>query len=43
MNTDDIKFTWFGQEVDFSKLLAAGLLDSSMAGRRAATRPRCWR
>lgn len=32
MNTDDIKFTWFGQEVDFSKLLAAGLLDSSMAG-----------
>lgn len=36
MNTDDIKFTWFGQEVDFSKLLAAGLLDSSMAGEAGA-------
>ncbi|MGB3708768.1 hypothetical protein [Gordonia sp. (in: high G+C Gram-positive bacteria)] len=32
MNTDDIKFTWFGQEIDFSKLRDSGLLDSPMAG-----------
>lgn len=31
MDTEDIRFTWFGQEVDFTKLLAAGLLDSEMA------------
>ncbi|GAA3951779.1 hypothetical protein [Gordonia caeni] len=36
MDTDDIRFTWFGQEVDFSKLLAAGLLDSEMAAEAGA-------
>lgn len=36
MDTDDIRFTWFGQDVDFSKLLAAGLLDSEMAAEAGA-------
>ncbi|MGB3697220.1 MAG: hypothetical protein WBA05_07285 [Gordonia sp. (in: high G+C Gram-positive bacteria)] len=36
MDTSDIKFTWFGQEIDFSKLRAAGLLDSPLAGEAGA-------
>ena len=36
MDTDDLRFTWFGQDVDFSKLLAAGLLDSDMAAEAGA-------
>ncbi|WP_157225291.1 MULTISPECIES: hypothetical protein [Gordonia] len=36
MDTSDIKFTWFGQELDFTQLRNAGLLDSSLAGEAGA-------
>ncbi|MBM7365910.1 hypothetical protein [Gordonia hydrophobica] len=32
IDTDDVTFTWFGQEIDFAKLRATGVLDSDLAG-----------
>ncbi|GAA4659388.1 hypothetical protein [Gordonia humi] len=30
MDTDDVRITWFGEELDMTKLLASGLLDADM-------------